>query len=48
MSLDIETKPIVDEPPPAFGTWPRVYFLVLTYLVAVISIFYLITTRLAP
>lgn len=48
MSLDIETKPVVDEPPPALGTWPRVYALVLVYLIAVITIFYFITQRLAP
>jgi hypothetical protein len=48
MSLEIDTKPVVDEPPPALGNWPRVYTLVLIYLVAVITIFYFITERLAP
>jgi hypothetical protein len=48
MSIEIEQKPIVDEPPPAFGTWGRVYALVLAYLAAVISIFYFVTSRLGP
>jgi hypothetical protein len=48
MSIEIDQKPIVDEPPPAFGTWPRVYVLVLLYLIVVISIFYFVTRRLAP
>ena len=48
MSLPVEEKPIVDEAPPALGTWPRVYTMVLIYLAAVIAIFYFITTRLAP
>jgi hypothetical protein len=43
-----EEKPILDEPPPALGTWPRVYTAVLIYLVVVIVAFYLITRRLAP
>jgi hypothetical protein len=43
-----DEKPILDEPPPALGTWPRVYLAVLTYLAAVIVIFYLLTRRLAP
>jgi hypothetical protein len=43
-----DEKPILDEPPPALGTWPRVYTAVLTYLAAVIVIFYFITRALAP
>lgn len=48
MSSPIEEKPIVDEPPPILGRWPRVYVIVLLYLAAVIAIFYYITVRLAP
>jgi hypothetical protein len=47
MSIEIEQKAIVDEPPPALGTWPRVYAMVLVYLVVVIVTFYLITRKLA-
>jgi len=41
-------KPIVDEPPPVLGTWPRVYRLVLAYLAAVIFLFWLFTKHYAP
>jgi hypothetical protein len=44
----VEEKPIVDEPPPILGRWPRVYTIVLLYLAAVIAIFYFITVRLSP
>jgi len=43
-----DEKPILDEPPPALGTWARVYTAVLAYLAAVIVIFYLLTRRLGP
>jgi hypothetical protein len=43
-----EDKPILDEPPPALGTWPRVYTAVLIYLAAVIVIFYFLTRHFAP
>jgi hypothetical protein len=46
--MNLEEKPILDEPPPALRTWPRVYTAVLTYLAAVIVIFYFITRALAP
>jgi hypothetical protein len=46
--MNPQEKPILDEPPPALGTWPRVYFAVLIYLAAVIVIFYLLTRRFAP
>ena len=32
-----------DEPPPFFGTWPRVYTFVLVYLAALIVVFYAFT-----
>jgi hypothetical protein len=47
-SMPSDEKPILDEPPPALGTWPRVYTAVLIYLAAVIVIFFLLTRRLAP
>ncbi len=45
MSIESEQKPvppmsIIDEPPPVLGTWPRVYAIVLAYLVVVIVAFY--------
>lgn len=43
-----ESKPILDEPPPFLGTWPRVYRFVLIYLAFVIFAFYLFTRRYAP
>jgi hypothetical protein len=33
----------IEEPPPLFGTWRRVYLAVLLYLGALISLFYLFT-----
>ncbi len=41
-------KPILDEPPPILGTWPRVYVFVLSYLAIVIFAFYLFTRHFAP
>ena len=35
--------PEKDEPPPFLGSWRRVYFGVIVYLVAVISLFYCFT-----
>ena len=32
-----------DEPPPFFGTWPRVYVAVLFYLASLIVLFYAFT-----
>jgi hypothetical protein len=40
--------PILDEPPPFLGTWPRVYRFVLVYLAAVIFLFWLFTRHYAP
>ena len=39
---------IPDEPPPILGTWPKVYTVVLFYLAAVISLFYVFTKAFAP
>ena len=43
-----EEKPVVDEPPPFLGVWPRVYLFVVVYLAALIGSFYLFTVRFAP
>jgi len=43
----IPQKDMPDEPPPFLGSWRNVYILVLTYLVAVISLFYLFTRIMA-
>jgi hypothetical protein len=41
-------RPMLDEPPPVLGTWPRVYAFVLCWLAAVIGIFYAFTVHFAP
>ena len=38
-----EPRDVPDEPPPFLGTWKRVYFAVLIYLVAIIAVFYAFT-----
>ena len=43
-----EDKPILDEPPPLLGTWPKVYWFVLAYLAVVIFLFWLFTRHYAP
>jgi hypothetical protein len=35
------TRDVPDEPPPFLGTWRRVYFATLIYLVAIVSIAWL-------
>ena len=47
MSPNIPQKEMPDEPPPILGTWRNVYILVLSYLVAVITLFYLFTRVMA-
>jgi hypothetical protein len=32
-----------DDPPPIFGTWPRLYTFVLVFLVVLIALFYAFT-----
>ena len=39
--------PMPDEPPPFLGTWRRVYTLVLLYLAAVITVFWIFTRYFA-
>lgn len=43
-----DDKPVLDEPPPILGAWPRLYALVLLYLALLIGSFYIFTVRLAP
>ena len=38
----------LDEKPPVLGTWKRVYTFVLTYVAAVIFLFWLFTRYYAP
>jgi hypothetical protein len=33
----VPQREVVDDPPPFFGTWPRVYAAVLLYLLCLIS-----------
>ena len=48
MSLPHGERPILDEPPPFLGTWPRVYACVLAFLAIVIFLFWLFTQHYAP
>jgi hypothetical protein len=41
-------KVILDEPPPFWGTWGRVYRFVLIYLAAIIFLVWLFTKHYAP
>jgi hypothetical protein len=43
-----DEKPVIDEPPPFLGTWRRVYIMVICYLAALISLFYIFTRWFAP
>ena len=40
---DLETRPVLDDPPPFLGRWRNVYVAVLCYLTAVILGLYLFT-----
>jgi hypothetical protein len=44
---NIPQKEMPDEPPPFLGNWANVYIFVLTYLAAVITVFYLFTKAMA-
>ncbi len=46
--IEQDQRQIPDEPPPIWGTWPRVYVIVLCYLAVVIFGFYLFTVHFAP
>jgi hypothetical protein len=48
MSAKTQATPHDDEPPPILKTWPRVYTFVIGYLLFLIALFYLFTTRFAP
>lgn len=41
-------KEVIDEPPPFFGSWPRVYAFVLIFLAVVIVLFWIFTKHYAP
>jgi hypothetical protein len=41
-------KPVIDEPPPFLGTWPRVYIMVIGYLAVLIGLFFAFTKAFAP
>jgi hypothetical protein len=43
-----DEKPVIDEPPPFLGTWPQVYIMVICYLAALITVFYIFTRAFAP
>jgi hypothetical protein len=43
-----EGRPVIDEPPPVLGTWPRVYVFVLCYLAVVIGLFAIFTAYFKP
>jgi hypothetical protein len=41
-------RPVIDEPPPFLGKWPRVYRFVIIYLACVITLFYIFTAAYRP
>ena len=43
-----EVRQVADEPPPFLKRWPRVYAVVLAWLVVVIGLFYAFTRAWAP
>jgi hypothetical protein len=45
---DAPMKPVIDEPPPFLGAWPRVYAFVLAVLAAVIVLLFLFARAFAP
>jgi hypothetical protein len=47
MTDPIPQKQMPDDPPPILGTWRNVYIFVLTYLAAVITLFYIFTRVMA-
>jgi hypothetical protein len=40
--------PVIDEPPPVLGTWPRVYAFVIVWLVVVITSLYIFSQTFTP
>jgi len=46
--MDVELRPVQDDPPPFLGSWPRVYTFVVVYLACVIALFYWFTQSFAP
>ena len=46
--MTTDERPVIDEPPPVLGTWPRVYVFVLVYLGVVIALFYWFTIHFRP
>jgi hypothetical protein len=43
-----DERPVIDEPPPFLGTWPRVYRFVIVYLAVLIAVFFVFTRAFAP
>ena len=39
---------VADDPPPFLGTWKRVYFAVMCYLAAIITLFHIFSKAFAP
>ena len=48
MSPDQREREVIDEPPPVLGSWPKVYRLILIYLVALIALFFAFTAAYRP
>lgn len=44
----LERTEVADEPPPFLGRWPRVYAAVLSFVAALIVLFYLFTRAFRP
>jgi hypothetical protein len=47
MTDPVSRSEMPDEPPPVLGSWRNVYVFVLTYLAAVITLFYVFTRVMA-
>jgi hypothetical protein len=43
-----DRRGLPEDPPPLLGTWRRLYFAVIAWLVCLISIFYLFARSFAP
>ncbi len=48
MSEETEPRQAADEPPPLLGRWPRVYVLVVVYLLGLIVLFWAFGRAFTP
>ena len=43
-----EVRQVIDEPPPFLESWPRVYVVVIIWLIVIIAVFYAFTRAWTP